>query len=220
MTLQEPVVFDRTVQPLPHGRHDKAARQQALVDAASAIFAEQGYDAATTREIAERAACAEGLIHRYFGGKQGLLLAVLERKVKDLTAEYCASAPDSPTLAEELEGLLLLPLHAIWDRQDVLRVAVAQATAGVAATGSMARTVSSRLQRERVELIAAKLQAHEQAGRVAPEANLSAAAEMVAGLGFFFGFTSPIVMGAERAKVEGHAREAARIIARGLAPAH
>src|SRR5579883_2178780 len=84
---------------LPHGRHDKAARQQALVDAASAIFAEQGYDAATTREIAERAACAEGLIHRYFGGKQGLLLAVLERKVKDLTAEYCACAPDSPTLA-------------------------------------------------------------------------------------------------------------------------
>ena len=220
MTLQEPVTIERSAQPLPHGRHDKAARQQALVDAASAIFAEQGYDAATTREIAERAACAEGLIHRYFGGKQGLLLAVLERKVKDLTAEYCASAPDSPTLAEELEGLLLLPLHAIWDRQDVLRVAVAQATAGVAATGSMARTVSARLQRERVELIITKLQSHLQAGHIAAEADLAAAAEMVAGLGFFFGFTRPIVMGAERDEVEDYARRAARIIAAGLEPYH
>lgn len=202
---------------LAPGRHDKAARQQALVDSASAVFAEQGYDAATTREIAERAACAEGLIHRYFGGKQGLLFAVLERKVKDLTAEYCAGVPDRASLADEIEGLMLFPLQAIWERQEVLRVAVAQATSGVPATSSVARTISARLQRERAALIASKLQAHREAGHLDPEADIAAAAEMIAGLGFFFGFTRPIVMNGDRALVESHARSAARIIAAGLA---
>jgi TetR/AcrR family transcriptional regulator, regulator of cefoperazone and chloramphenicol sensitivity len=212
------VAADGASHRLAPGRHDKSARQQALVDAASAVFAEQGFDAATTREIAERAACAEGLIHRYFGGKQGLLLAVLERKVKDLTAEYCASAPDRASLAEEIEGLLLFPLQAIWERQEVLRVAVAQATTGVLATSTVARTISARLQRERAALIATKLQAHREAGTLDAHADIDAAAEMIAGLGFFFGFTRPIVMNADRALVESHARSAARIIALGLAP--
>jgi AcrR family transcriptional regulator len=60
---------------------DRAGKKQALIDAALKLFASKGYDATTTREIAACAGCAEGLIHRYFSGKAGLLPALMELRV-------------------------------------------------------------------------------------------------------------------------------------------
>jgi AcrR family transcriptional regulator len=60
-------------------RHDARASRQALLDAAGALFDERGYDAATTRDIGERARVDAALIARYFGSKEGLYLATLEQ---------------------------------------------------------------------------------------------------------------------------------------------
>jgi len=62
----------------PRRTRDRAGKQQALIVAALKLFASKGYDATTTREIAACAGCAEGLIHRYFSGKAGLLPALME----------------------------------------------------------------------------------------------------------------------------------------------
>lgn len=43
------------------------------------VFAKKGYDAATTKDIAKTAGANEALIMRYFGGKKGLLEAILTR---------------------------------------------------------------------------------------------------------------------------------------------
>lgn len=58
-------------------RHDARASRAALVDAASALFDERGYEATTIRQIGERAGVDAALIARYFGGKEGLYLATL-----------------------------------------------------------------------------------------------------------------------------------------------
>src|ERR1700709_2821502 len=60
-------------------RHDAQASREALLAAAEAIFDERGYDAATVRDIGERAGVDAALIARYFGGKEGLYLATLQR---------------------------------------------------------------------------------------------------------------------------------------------
>jgi AcrR family transcriptional regulator len=60
-------------------RHDARASRQALLDAADALFDERGYDAATVRDIGERAGVDPALIARYFGSKEGLYLATLEQ---------------------------------------------------------------------------------------------------------------------------------------------
>src|SRR3954449_4459389 len=57
--------------------HDAAASRRALLDAASVLFDERGYDATTVREIGERAGVDAALIARYFGSKEGLYLAAL-----------------------------------------------------------------------------------------------------------------------------------------------
>ncbi|MBD0711640.1 TetR family transcriptional regulator [Streptomyces sp. CBMA291] len=50
-----------------------------MLDAARDLFAERGYEAATVRDIAERAGVNQALIFRYFGSKQGLLTKVVTR---------------------------------------------------------------------------------------------------------------------------------------------
>src|SRR3954469_17551368 len=61
-------------------RHDAQASREALLDAAGELFDERGYDAATVREIGERAGVDPALIARYFGGKEGLYLAALQHE--------------------------------------------------------------------------------------------------------------------------------------------
>ena len=60
-------------------RHDAQASREALLEAAGALFDERGYDAATVRDIGERAGVDAALIARYFGGKEGLYLATLQQ---------------------------------------------------------------------------------------------------------------------------------------------
>jgi AcrR family transcriptional regulator len=55
---------------------DRAATRQSLLDAARALFAERGYDRTTLRQVAEKAGVDAALVARYFGGKEGLYLAV------------------------------------------------------------------------------------------------------------------------------------------------
>src|SRR5881397_2606225 len=94
-----------TISPSPiieRGKRDKEQRRQSLIDSATAVFAERGYDCATTREVAERANCAEGLIHRYFNGKRGLLLAILESRAAHVADDFEAVLADSDTVEEEV----------------------------------------------------------------------------------------------------------------------
>src|SRR2546428_5295909 len=94
---------------------DKQQRRVALIDAANAVFAERGFDCATTREIAERAGCAEGLIHRYFSGKRGLLLAILESKAEHVVEDFGAALPDRDTVFGEIWQLLQWYLNVLWE---------------------------------------------------------------------------------------------------------
>ena len=58
-------------------RRDRTRTEAALIEAALAEFSHSGFKAATTRAIAARVGCSEALIQNYFGGKDGLLMAVM-----------------------------------------------------------------------------------------------------------------------------------------------
>jgi AcrR family transcriptional regulator len=68
----------------PTRRQRKAeARRQAILEAASEVFAAKGFARATTREIADRADVAEGTIYNYFSSKRDLLVAMTRHMVAD-----------------------------------------------------------------------------------------------------------------------------------------
>lgn len=196
------------------GRHDKEGRQRALVDAATAVFAEHGFDAATTRAVAIRAGCSEGLIHRYFGGKEGLLLAVLHSRAAEDVVTFDALATPSDDLLTDIEGVLLSYIDSMWEKRDTMRVTVSQACIDP----EVGRTVSQLFEQPRTTVTRALLLAHQKAGRIAPDADISAAAQMMSGIGFSSGFILQVAFDVDRDVVRSQAKAAAAVIARGIAP--
>ncbi|MBY0415557.1 MAG: TetR family transcriptional regulator [Bdellovibrionales bacterium] len=60
---------------------NREATEERLLLAAEHVFSKYGYNGATTRMIAKKADINMALITRYFDGKYGLLLKILEREM-------------------------------------------------------------------------------------------------------------------------------------------
>ena len=84
--------------PAPAGR-------VALLDAALGLFAERGFEGASTRAIAERAGVPQGLVRHHFGSKEALYREVVEQGLSVLAQGFAASKPTSP---ETVAGVALL----------------------------------------------------------------------------------------------------------------
>jgi TetR/AcrR family transcriptional regulator, fatty acid metabolism regulator protein len=65
----------------------REVRRRAILEAAIESFAENGFFASRTRDIAARAGVAEGTIYLYFNGKDDLLLTAFRDKVN----EFCTA---------------------------------------------------------------------------------------------------------------------------------
>jgi TetR/AcrR family fatty acid metabolism transcriptional regulator len=55
------------------------ARRSQILDAATTVFAEKGFERATIRDVAKHAGIADGTIYNYFENKTDLLLSILNR---------------------------------------------------------------------------------------------------------------------------------------------
>ncbi|MCX8062725.1 MAG: TetR/AcrR family transcriptional regulator [Anaerolineales bacterium] len=80
------------------------ARKIQILDAAARVFAEKGFHAATTKEIAEAADVAEGTIYNYFESKEDLLLGIMSRLAESQSLALF-------TQSELLEQTLEMPSH-------------------------------------------------------------------------------------------------------------
>ncbi len=63
----------------PGARRDRAATIATIIAAATELVAEKGPDGFGLAELGDRAGVSFGLIHRYFGGKSGLLKETLRQ---------------------------------------------------------------------------------------------------------------------------------------------
>jgi AcrR family transcriptional regulator len=60
---------------------EKTDKKDHILDVAERVFAEQGYDGASTRMISGGAGVNMAMLNYYFGSKEGLFIAVFERKI-------------------------------------------------------------------------------------------------------------------------------------------
>ena len=70
----------------PQIRYSAADRKEQILDVATPLFARQGYQGTTTKQIAERARINEALIFRHFPTKDHLYWAVIQRKISTARA--------------------------------------------------------------------------------------------------------------------------------------
>lgn len=107
-----------TLQPLPTARASRRDGRQArtrLLHAAVRLFAEKGFDKASTREIAQAAGVNIAAISYYFGDKAGLYRAALADAQPTDTPTHAGGGEIS--LREALEAHFSDGLNALRDRK-------------------------------------------------------------------------------------------------------
>jgi AcrR family transcriptional regulator len=182
--------------------------------AAMKLFASRGYEATTTREIAACAGCAEGLIHRYFNGKSGLLLALMSAHASQEVKDLSTSLPRGSNLENEIQQLMHWELDRMWKDRDLFRVTIPHAILD----SKVGKFISKVGPQRHAKAIAERLRRHKAAEAVGSR-EIEAISNAIGALGFIFGFMRPAVLGQDRKQAAGYAVEIARILSRGISAA-
>lgn len=85
--------------PVPDALSELSDPRQRLLMEAARLFAAQGFDAVTTREICAAAGVNPGAIHYHFGDKDGLYREVLREPIAQMSAQFLGF--DDPALSLE-----------------------------------------------------------------------------------------------------------------------
>jgi AcrR family transcriptional regulator len=107
----------------PRVRMTGKERRQQLLDVGRTLFAERGFEATSTEEIAARAGVSKPIVYEHFGGKEGLYAVVVDREVQSLLDRVTGvlTAGHPRTL---LEQAALALLTYIEDETDGFRILV------------------------------------------------------------------------------------------------
>ena len=202
--LAESVNGNRT---RPKRTRDRDAKKQALIGAALGLFASKGYEVTTTREIAASAGCAEGLIHRYFKGKAGLLSAMIENRVSKEVLDVSHKLRPAPSLEDEFLRLVDREVERVWESRDFLRVFIPRAIVDPAVGSVMNKALISG----RTKAISERLK-HYESTVTLPQNARDALAQAVGMLGLVFGFVRPVLLGHDRLGAKKMAATVAKVL--------
>jgi TetR/AcrR family fatty acid metabolism transcriptional regulator len=118
-----------------------------ILEAATEVFAERGFEGSSIVEVASRAGISEGLIYKYFRDKRALLAQVLSsfntRTMDELEAEVALHE----TFREKLEVVLAHRLRSIAQYPGLTRLYVSQVRSASDEPGLDVRSLSRRAAR-------------------------------------------------------------------------
>ena len=98
-------------------------RREQLLDVGRSLFAEKGFEATSTEEIAARAAVSKPIVYEHFGGKEGLYAVVIDREMQRLLDLFTGALTAGEPRAL-LEQAALALLTYIEDESDGFRILV------------------------------------------------------------------------------------------------
>jgi AcrR family transcriptional regulator len=122
-----------------------ARSREAVLDAAERLMAEQGYDAASVAALVEEAGIPASSIYHYFGSKEGVLLAVMERGAERFFAELPDLDRRAGTQREHLSALVAAVTATLDHHPDFLRILVVMAAQPVDAGEGEVHPVVNRV---------------------------------------------------------------------------
>lgn len=193
-------------------RRDKEATKKALLAAAVEVFAQRGFDGATTKEVATRAGVNEGLIQRYFGGKAGLLQAIVGNMCGErLTA--CRMAPPSDSLKAEIATVLRHEIMQADANRDFLRVFISRALVDA----DLAATLKAHYKDSRMPQLVERLKHFQKDGSLDPTIDLETLAATITTFAFGLGFMRQVVLSEDPKYLEGMIDNIAATLVRGTA---
>jgi AcrR family transcriptional regulator len=120
-----------------------ARSREAVLDAAERLIAEHGYEAATVAALVEQAGIPASSVYHYFGSKEGVLLAVMQRGAERFFTQLPGFDRRIGSRQEHLR-VLVETVGSLLDRHpDFLRILVVMAAQpSSAAEGEVHRVVN------------------------------------------------------------------------------
>jgi AcrR family transcriptional regulator len=191
--------------PVNKRHRDRSGKQKALLSAATSLFSRRGYDATTTREIAAYAKCAEGLIHRYFGGKSGLLFQIVNLRFAE-ERDTLDEIPMGLTWEEEIRQLMEQQLDYLWADRELLRVMLSSAI-----LQPQLRKVLGDYGAAGASMIARRLRRHKECP-FDDEKDIEGLAHALMAMSFNFGFIRAAILGQQRRQTKTLAVRAAKLL--------
>jgi len=193
-------------------RRDKEATKKTLIAAAVEVFAQRGFDGATTKEVATRAGVNEGLIQRYFGGKAGLLQAIVGNMCGErLTA--CRAAPPSDSLKSEIATVLRHEIMQADANRNVLRVFISRALVDPA----LAASLKAHYKDSRMPHLVERMKHFQKDGSLDPSVDLETLAATITTFAFGLGFMQQVVLSEDPKYLESMIDSIATTVVRGTA---
>jgi AcrR family transcriptional regulator len=172
----------------PAGSHSGEARA-ALLKAARDLLAERGLPRVTVREVAERAGVQPALVSYYFGGKDGLLRAVVTEVAAEVRERLLEAAASEGSAEDRIRALIEAVVEAIVNEPYVPRLLIEQV---LFADDEVIDEFADLLARPHLELIRSVLEAGRAAGtlrQIEPMFFMPAAV----GASVFFFLNAPMV---------------------------
>ena len=97
-------------------------REQLILDVAGQVFARAGYESASMDEISELAGVSKPMLYAYFGSKEGLYLAYIERAGGDLLERLVTATPPGAPAAAALRARITEFLAFVEEHADGWKV--------------------------------------------------------------------------------------------------
>jgi len=122
--------------------------REVVLDAAERVMAQHGYEAATVAAIVKESGIPLSSVYHYFGSKDGVLLAVMQRGADRFFADLPDADERVGTPAEHLAAVLAALAVALADHPDFLKLLVVIAVQPPAGDAAKAHEVVTRIRGE------------------------------------------------------------------------
>ena len=154
-----------------------APKREAILRAATDVFASRGFFTAQVADVARAAGVAAGTVYLYFHGKDDLLVSIFERTMREALAEGRTTVAQVPDPAERLRRLARLHLARLGRDRNlaiVFQIELRQST-------KFMERFSATMLRDYLALIRAAIADGQAAGVFRDSLNATAAAKMLFG---------------------------------------
>jgi AcrR family transcriptional regulator len=144
------------VAPVSRRQRKKDRTRQDLIDAATRLFASQGFDGTTTDDIAEAADVSQRTFFRHFPSKEAVLYGDMDDLLEHFRDNLELRPPTEPLLTSVRESILSLAVD--YEDQRKLRLLQARLAASSPAVSAYSRAVVQQAwERELGEALARRL---------------------------------------------------------------
>lgn len=138
----------------------KTATRQRILEVAEELFRTKGFEATTTRDIAQSAEIATGTLFNYFAAKEAIVTELAAESLHRARGEFDKQAGETETLEEALFALVAVELRQLRPFRKYIVPMLETAFCPLAA--SEPNSPGEELRRQHLEAVAGLARRHEQ----------------------------------------------------------